>query len=118
MSYSKIRKVRISKYDAIASKKARERDRACLYCGRREYLAAHHFIRRSVKSTRLLLENLVSLCPSHHTFNYEFSAHKTPEAFKRWFTKKYPDRVKLLKKRERIMMTERQAIKEFQEVYG
>ena len=117
MSFSKVRKIRINKFDKLWSKLVRKRDGACLYCGKRDYLAAHHFIRRSIKSTRLLVSNGVTLCPAHHTFNHEFSAHRTPEAFKRWFTKNYSDRVKDLKKRERIMMTEREAIKEFQETY-
>jgi hypothetical protein len=118
MSYSKIKKVRISKYDKLWSKAVRERDKRCLVCSKTEYLAAHHFIRRGVKSTRLALENGCTLCPGCHTFNHQFSAHKTPEAFKRWFEKEYPDRAKAMRKKERLMMTEREAIKEFTELYG
>jgi len=117
MSYSKIKKVRISKYDKLWSKAIRERDKRCLVCGKTEYLAAHHFIRRGVKSTRLALENGITLCPSHHTFNSDFSAHKTPESFKRWFVKEYPARAKAMRAKERTMMTEREAIKEFQAMY-
>jgi hypothetical protein len=61
----------------------------------------------------LLLDNGITLCPSHHTFNHEFSAHRTPEAFKRWFEEKYPDRARKMKAKEGIHMTELQAIKEF-----
>ena len=116
MSYSKIKKVRISKYDKLWSKAVRERDRRCLVCGKTDYLAAHHFIRRGVKATRLALENGITLCPAHHTFNHEFSAHRTPESFKRWFEKEYPDRAKAMRKREQTMMTEREAIKEFEKL--
>jgi hypothetical protein len=61
----------------------------------------------------LALDNGITLCPSHHTFNHEFSAHKAPEAFKWWFEENYPDRAKRMKTKERIHMTELQAIKEF-----
>ena len=65
-----------------------------------------------------MLDNLVVLCPSHHTFNHEFSAHRTPEAFKRWFKKKYPARYRNVIKKAQTMMTEREAIKEFIEQNG
>lgn len=113
MSYSKIKKVRLGKFDKKWSEIVRQRDGKCLVCGKTEYLAAHHYIRRSVKSTRLLPDNGITLCPSHHTFSHEFSAHRTPEAFKRWFEQTYPDRAKRMKEKERTYMTELQAIKEF-----
>lgn len=108
-----IKKIRMSACDKEWSKLVRERDKRCLSCGKRDNLAAHHYLRRSVKSTRLLLENGVTLCPSCHIFNHQFSAHKTPEAFKRWFKKNYPDRDKLVSVRAKTHMTERQAILEF-----
>jgi hypothetical protein len=52
------------------------------------------------------MDNLVSLCPSHHPFNHEFSAHKTPEAFKRWFKKNHPDRYRNVIKKAQTMITE------------
>jgi hypothetical protein len=60
-----------------------------------------------------MLDNLVVLCPSHHTFNSDFSAHKTPEAFARWFKKNHPDRYHSVIKKAQTMMSERQAIEEF-----
>ena len=114
-----ITKIKLSKYDKIWSKFARQRDGECLYCGNTNVvLHAHHFLRRGIKATRLLLNNAVSLCPSHHVFNHEFSAHKTPERFERWFKKTYPDRYKEIRTRAQTMMTERNAIKEFQEMYN
>lgn len=117
MSYSKIRKIRLSTYDRKWSKLARERDKKCLYCGATQNLAAHHFLRRSVKATRLMLENAVTLCPSHHVFNHEFSAHKTPEAFRKWFKKTYPERAKQILQKSKTNITERQAIEEFMKLY-
>ena len=92
----------------------RERDGKCLYCGRPDGLNAHHFKGRSCKATRLMLENGVSLCTSHHVFNHQFSAHKTPEAFTKWFKKTYPKRFRAITVKAQTMMSERDAIKEFQ----
>ena len=113
MGINKITKIRLSKYDAIWSRMVRERDGKCLYCGNPNGLNAHHFKGRSCKATRLMLENGISLCSSHHVFNHQFSAHKTPEAFTKWFKKTYPDRFKAITKKAQTMMSERDAIKEF-----
>jgi 5-methylcytosine-specific restriction endonuclease McrA len=118
LSYSKTRKIKLSKYDKIWSQFVRERDGQCQVCGKRDYLAAHHIKGRSCKSTRLLLDNGISLCPSCHTFNHQFSAHRTPEAFERWFKKEYPNRYKEIRKRAQTMMPEREAIAEFIEMYN
>lgn len=109
-------KIRMSACDKEWSKLVRERDGKCLACGKRSNLAAHHFVRRSIKSTRLIIENGVTLCPGCHVFNHEFSAHKTPEMFKRWFKKRFPNRAKFVEKRAKTHMTERQAILEFKEL--
>ena len=60
-----------------------------------------------------MLDNGVTLCASHHTFNHQFSAHRTPEAFTRWFKKTFPDRYHNVIKKAQLMMSEREAIKEF-----
>jgi hypothetical protein len=118
MSYSKIKKIKLSKYDTIWAKFVRERDGECLYCHRTDGLNAHHFKGRSCKSTRLLLINGVTLCVSHHVFNSQGSAHKTPERFEKWFKKTYPERYQEIRKRAQIMMSEREAIKEFIEEFN
>jgi len=79
----------------------------------KEFLAAHHFKGRSCKATRLMVENGVSLCLGCHTFSSVFSAHKTPEAFTRWFKKSFPDRYRDVIKKAQTMMSEREAIQEF-----
>lgn len=104
----------MSKYDKEWSQLTRMLNPWCEVCKRQDVrLNAHHYIRRSVKSTRLVLENAVILCTSHHVFNHRFSAHKTPESFRKWFKKKYPARARKLEKKEREYMNERQAIIEF-----
>jgi hypothetical protein len=120
MGYGKIKKIKLSKYDKIWSQFVRERDGECLYdrCHRTEGLNAHYFKGRSCKSTRLLLINGVTLCACHHVFSSDWSAHKTPEKFEKWFKKTYPERYQEIRKRAQIMMSERDAITEFIEQYN
>jgi hypothetical protein len=118
MGYSKIKKIKLSKYDKIWSQFVRKRDGECLYCHRTEALNAHHFKGRSCKSTRLLLVNGISLCAGCHVFSSVFSAHKTPEKFEKWFKKTYPERYQEIRKRAQTIMSEREAIKEFCEKFN
>jgi hypothetical protein len=60
-----------------------------------------------------MMENAVILFTSHHVFNHEFSAHKTPEKFERWFKKTYPKRHRAIIVKAQTMMSERESIKEF-----
>lgn len=114
-------KIRIGPWDRKWSLMVRRRDNftcqveGCGYYSE-HYTAAHHIIRRGVKSTRLEPLNGITLCPSHHVFDHKFSAHKTPEAFKRWFKKRFSLRWELIKRLERKHMTERDAVREFQEL--
>lgn len=114
-------KLRFSTYDKKWSQLVRDRDSKCLCCGRQapQYvLNAHHFKGRGIKPTRLMLENGITLCVMCHTWSSTFSAHKTPEAFKRWFMKAYPDRVKAIEAKAKTHMSERQAIEEFKSLYA
>jgi hypothetical protein len=117
---AKSMKLRFSTYDKRWSKLVRERDGKCLYCGRTTpyVLNAHHLKGRACKATRLMLENGFTLCIMCHTWSSEFSAHKTPEAFRRWCKKTYPDRVKAIEQRAKQHISERQAIEEFQQLLG
>ena len=112
----KIKKIKIGKFDKQWGALVRHRDGKCLYCGTPSNLNAHHFKGRACKATRLMLDNGVSLCSSHHVFSSDFSAHKTPEKFERWFKKTFPKRFKAITKKAQTMMSERLAIQEFQEV--
>lgn len=117
MGISKIKKIKIGKYDKLWSKMAREKTPYCWYCKTTEGLNAHHFIRRAIKGLRLDIMNAVILCTSHHVFNHEFSAHKTPEKFMKWYKKNYPGHFEYLNKKSQVHCTELQAIKEFKELY-
>lgn len=81
-SASSERKTLSNKLDTLSSKICRLSGR-CAICGKSDgVLNAHHFFSRKYKCLRWYLPNLVCLCVYHHTFNFTFSAHKTPEAFK------------------------------------
>lgn len=110
-------KIRLTTWDAKWSKLVRQRDGdTCQVCGNYGYQNAHHILSRSIKPLRFEPFNGISLCVSCHVFNHNFSAHKTPEAFKRWFKKKFPERWKFISKKRQTHMSERDAVKEFQEL--
>ena len=73
-----------AKVDTLFSKKVRGRDKKCLYCGKTDYLNAHHIYSRNNLSIRWNLDNGITLCAGHHTFSREFSAHQTPIEFTEW----------------------------------
>lgn len=56
----------------------------CVICGSTKLLNAHHLIGREVLSMRHQVDNGVSLCPSHHKYSREISAHKQPVVFQWW----------------------------------
>jgi len=76
------RKILENKLDTLSAKLCRMKG-ACEICGKSDgVLNAHHFKTRGLKGVRWYQPNLICLCVHHHTFNFKFSAHKTPEAFK------------------------------------
>jgi len=76
------RKILENKLDTLSAKICRMQG-SCTICGKSDgVLNAHHFKSRVYKGVRWYLPNLICLCVHHHTFDFKFSAHKTPEAFK------------------------------------
>lgn len=76
------RKILENKLDTLSAKLCRMQG-YCTICGKKDgVLNAHHFKSRVYKGVRWYQPNLICLCVHHHTFNFTFSAHKTPEAFK------------------------------------
>lgn len=110
----KNKKIRLGKWDRKWAAIVRDMDGRCVYCHSSAYLAAHHIKGRSCKSTRFLYANGITLCPAHHVFSSEFSAHKTPEKFERWFKKEFPERWKVIREKAKVMMSEREAISQFE----
>ena len=75
----------------------RERDgNRCVICERTVKPNAHHIIPRANHLLRHKLANGITLCPKHHKFSYEFSAHKNSFAFIRWLRTNRPEQCKVL----------------------
>ena len=74
-----------TKLDTLWAKAVKENaGNKCEYCGKTEYLNAHHIFTRVNRSTRWDLENGICLCAGHHMLNSRFSAHGTPLIFADW----------------------------------
>lgn len=79
--YSPTEKIK-RKLDKLAPKKCRELGH-CTICKKENcVLNAHHYKSKIYKGTRWYQPNLICLCVHCHLFNFKFSAHRTPEAFK------------------------------------
>jgi len=63
------------------------RDGSCVLCGETKRLNAHHIIPRQIKEFRHNIDNGLSLCPKHHRFSFEISAHQNPYEFMKWLLK-------------------------------
>jgi hypothetical protein len=75
----------------------KDRDnRKCAFCGVEKLLNAHHIVPRQIKEFMDDVNNGISLCPKHHKFSSEFSAHKNPFAFFLWFCKTRPQQFQKL----------------------
>ena len=61
-------------------------------------LDAHHLVTRSAPSCRYDPANGILLCPLHHLYSQELSAHKAPMAFILWLEKHEPDKYAYLKR--------------------
>lgn len=56
----------------------------CEYCGTPHQLNSHHIHTRRKLSTRWDVLNGICLCVMHHTGSVRFSAHNTPQLFRKW----------------------------------
>ena len=109
------KKISLNKYDKEWALQIRTRDGRCLYCGAKGYLQAHHLFRRGISSTRYVFDNGFTLCSSHHTFSFDFSAHRTEQTFKSW-AQVYlgPERYKALEEKSKIVMPRKKAVQLFE----
>jgi len=66
----------------------KERDeRKCVVCGESHMLNAHHIIPKEIKELKFDVNNGISLCPKHHKYSFQFSAHRNGLAFIAWLQK-------------------------------
>jgi len=69
--------------------------RPCEICGTEEGTVFHHIVAKSTcKALRYDLMNMVILCPQHHNFSNEISAHSTnayaQKSFMEWLEREHP----------------------------
>jgi hypothetical protein len=96
-------KAKITKEDRAWAKLIKDKfNNKCIICGSSEKLNAHHLIPREIKKFKYDLDNGVALCPKHHRFSFELSAHQNPIAFIMWLEKNHPELLKIIKKKIKI----------------
>jgi len=72
---------------------------SCVICNNKERLNAHHIIARENHETKYDLSNGISLCPKHHFFCRQISAHNNPIGFLLWLEKNRPEQMAYVKNR-------------------
>ena len=93
----------IKKLKAASDFSKKRDENRCVICGATKMLNAHHIIPREHKELRYNTVNLISLCPNHHQFSRQISAHNNSFAFYLWFQQYRPKQyAKLL---ERVGVT-------------
>lgn len=93
----KLAKKELKLLDKVWSNNIKLRDEnKCVICGDSKLLHTHHILPRELKSTRHLFSNGVTLCPRHHKYSFEISAHKNSFAFFIWFMNNRPEQYKIL----------------------
>lgn len=97
MNKRKLERQLIKKKDKLWSIAVKERDKECVICGETKRLNAHHIIPREIEGFRWILQNGISLCPSHHKYNIQISAHRNSLAFFVFMEKNHSEQLNYLK---------------------
>lgn len=83
---------KVTKEDREWAKAVKEKfGNKCIICGATKMLNAHHLIPRQIKEFKYDIRNGVALCPKHHRFSFELSAHQNPIMFIAWLKKEKPN---------------------------
>jgi len=86
--------LKLTKEDKDWANKVKDRDGwCCVVCGNSERLNAHHIIARENHETKFEIDNGLSLCPKHHFFCRQVSAHNNPIGLLLWMEKNRPDQL-------------------------
>ena len=83
-------KAKLTKEDEAWAAKVKLRDKECVVCGETKRLNAHHILPRQLTEHRTDMMNGIALCPKHHRFSWELSAHQNPMAFFFWMYNNRP----------------------------
>jgi len=99
--------IKFTKEDKEWARAVKERDGfKCVVCGDTERLNAHHIIARENHETKLDLKNGISLCPRHHFFCRQLSAHNNPLGFLMWLEMNRPEQLKYLKTQMELIIND------------
>lgn len=86
--------LKLTKEDREWANSVKDRDGwKCVICGASERLNAHHIIARENHETKFDLKNGLSLCPKHHFFCRQISAHNNPLGIFIWLEKNRPEQL-------------------------
>lgn len=98
--------------------KVKERDgHKCVYCGDKKMPNAAHIIPREIKYLKYDIDNGITLCPKHHKFSFEFSAHLNPFRFNDWFLTNRPLQFeRLLKRMKEVKLKDEKNNKEMRQL--
>jgi len=87
-------KLKLTDEDKDWAIKVKLRDRwSCVICNSKERVNAHHIIARENPETKFDINNGISLCPKHHFFCRQVSAHNNPIGFLLWLEKNRPEQL-------------------------
>jgi predicted restriction endonuclease len=90
--------LKLTAEDTAWANAVKDRDgRKCVICGSTQMLNAHHIIARENHETKFDLQNGLSLCPLHHFFNRQLSAHNNPLGMFMWLEKNRPEQLAYVK---------------------
>jgi predicted restriction endonuclease len=92
------RQLKLTDEDKAWAKAVKDRDGwQCVICGSMVRLNAHHLIVRENHETKLDIRNGLSLCPKHHFFCRQISAHNNPIGLFFWLEKNRPETLQYLR---------------------
>ena len=99
------RTLKLTAEDKAWANAVKDRDgRKCVICGDTERLNAHHIIVRENHETKLDVMNGLSLCPTHHFFNRQISAHNNPFGLVLWLQINRPEQYEYLKLKQEDLL--------------
>jgi hypothetical protein len=85
------RTLKLTKEDKDWAYQVKKRDGfSCVICGSLIRPNAHHLIARENKETKLDVDNGLTLCPRHHFFCRQVSAHNNPLGLWIWLERYRP----------------------------
>jgi hypothetical protein len=97
--------LKLTKEDKAWADAVKSRDNnQCVICGEPFRLNAHHIIVRENHETKFDIKNGLSLCPKHHFFCRQISAHNNPFGLILWLEKHRPEQFAYCKARMEMIL--------------